>query len=319
MRSICICALLCGAVLTSSPALAQHDKDHSARAVDEKGAVNAMCPIGKEEIVPSAGAVEYKGNTIGLCCPGCGKEFLAWDEARKDEFVAAAVAAGPGGAHADHAVMKPAVPSAPYTLSTCPVSGETLGSMGDAIVKAYGGREVRFCCTRCIGKFEADQEGYWNAIDEKIIADQLPYYPAQTCVVSGEPLMDDGEDISRNIVYANRLVRFCCKMCQKKFNANPAKYLAELDKAAADAQRPHYPIETCAVAGGQLGSMGDPTEMVIGGRLLRFCCASCEPKVSANPIKYITMIDAAWHAKGMFAGQAGAPADAEHEKEDHGG
>jgi len=30
---------------------------------------------------------EPKGKTIGLCCPGCGKQFLAWSEGRKDEFV----------------------------------------------------------------------------------------------------------------------------------------------------------------------------------------------------------------------------------------
>ncbi len=33
----------------------------------------------------------------------------------------------------------------PYTLDTCPVSGEKLGSMGDPSVKMYDGREVRFC------------------------------------------------------------------------------------------------------------------------------------------------------------------------------
>ena len=33
-----------------------------------------------------------------------------------------------------------------YTLATFPISGKTLGSMGDAIVKQYDGREVRFCC-----------------------------------------------------------------------------------------------------------------------------------------------------------------------------
>ena len=47
--------------------------------------------------------------------------------------------------------------------------------------------------------------------------------------------------------------------------------------------------------------MGEPTEMVIAGRLVRFCCASCEPKVRANPLPYIEKIDAAWAAAGKFA------------------
>ena len=47
-------------------------------------AVNAMCPIGKEPIVPSAGTIEYDGHTIGLCCPGCGKAFLLYEFTRAD-------------------------------------------------------------------------------------------------------------------------------------------------------------------------------------------------------------------------------------------
>jgi len=53
--------------------------------------INTMCPISGEPIVPSAGAIEYEDHTIGFCCPGCTKAFLAWDDARKDEFVAMAI------------------------------------------------------------------------------------------------------------------------------------------------------------------------------------------------------------------------------------
>jgi len=298
-------------------ALAQHDRGGHAQPAAQP--VNAVCPIGKEPIVPSAGTVEYKGKTIGLCCPGCGKQFLAWDEARKDEFMAMAVAQRePGLHHAEHA--QPAgdavAPDAaatwtdPYTLDTCPISGQKLGSMGDPIVKKYGGREVRFCCGACIGTFEADIAASWKKVDEAIMKDQVRYYPVETCVVSGEPLVENGEDIATNLVYGNRLVRLCCTMCEREFKADPKKFISKLDKAVADSQREGYPLDTCVVAGSKLGSMGEPAEMVVAGRLVRFCCASCEPEVKADPVKYIAEIDKAWQAKGRF--MPGMDDDATH-------
>jgi len=236
-------------------ALAQHDRGGHAQPAAQP--VNAVCPIGKEPIVPSAGTVEYKGKTIGLCCPGCGKQFLAWDEARKDEFMAMAVAQRePGLHHAEHA--QPAgdavAPDAaatwtdPYTLDTCPISGQKLGSMGDPIVKKYGGREVRFCCGACIGKFEADIAASWKKVDEAIMKDQVRYYPVETCVVSGEPLVENGEDIATNLVYGNRLVRLCCTMCEREFKADPKKFISKLDKAVADSQREGYPASSPAAS-----------------------------------------------------------------------
>ncbi len=313
MRTLITCgALICGAV-AASPAFAQ--EHNSKHAQSDTKSVNAMCPIGKEPIVPSAGTVEYKGKTIGICCPGCGKQFLAWDEERKDEFVMLAIAHKEPGQEQHAGKSGPAEAwTGPYTLATCPVSGQALGSMGDPIIAVYDGREVRFCCDGCIDKFEANQAKYWKAIDEQIIKDQLPYYPVETCVVSGEPLTEHGEDIANNMVYGNRLVRLCCKMCEREFTADPNTFIEKLDKAAADAQRKDYPLDTCVVAGGKLGSMGEPTEIVVAGRLIRFCCASCEPKVEANPVKYITAIDAAWHSKDKFR-----PADEAASHEEHGG
>ncbi|MBZ0171806.1 MAG: hypothetical protein K8E66_05455 [Phycisphaerales bacterium] len=315
--------------------LAQHAGHGAESHQSTADPVNAMCPIGKEPVVPSAGTVEHKGKAIGLCCPGCGKQFLAWDEARKDEFVALAVShREPGmGDHAVHDADPAASPSTdaadenewtfPYTLDTCPVSGQKLGSMGDPIVKKYEGREVRFCCGSCIGKFEADQPGYWKKIDEQIVKDQMHYFTAETCVVSGEPLIEDGDDIATNLVYGNRLVRLCCKMCTKDFKADPKKFIAKLDKMTADAQRKNYPLESCPVSGGELGSMGEPAELVLAGRLVRLCCANCEPKIRANPAKYLDAIDKTWQAQGMYMPMdhdAGHDADHgdQHDDDGHG-
>ena len=322
-----------------------------AESAGEAAPINAMCPIGKEPIMPSAGTVEYKGNTIGLCCPGCGKQFLAWNESRKDEFVTLAVVhREPGHDHTEHDAETPVagdaspVPTYPYTLTDCPVGGP-LGSMGDPVVKVYDNREVRFCCAGCIDEFEANQEKYWGEIDAKIVEQQLMHYPIETCIVTGDKLGDDtinyvhnnrlvrlanadaaaafkadpakhlealdkkivevqlpdypmdtcpvggplgsmGEPV--NFISMNRLVRLCCGECKKSFVDDPAKYMAKLDKAYADAQREAYPLDTCVVAGGKLGSMGEPVEVVAGTKLVRFCCEGCLPEFEADPQKYLS-------------------------------
>jgi hypothetical protein len=51
-------------------------------------------------------------------------------------------------------------------FDSCIVSGEQLGSMGDAIVQAHEGREVRFCCTGCIKTFTKDPAKHLAIIDQ---------------------------------------------------------------------------------------------------------------------------------------------------------
>jgi hypothetical protein len=214
--------------------------------------------------------------------------------------IALGLVAGPALAGGEGDRTAPPAGSFPYPLDVCIVSDAKLGSMGDPVVKTYDGREVRFCCAGCIKKFEADRAGHFEKIDELIVKDQRRYYPTNRCVVSGEPLVEDGKDIAHEIVYGNRLVRLCCRMCERKFTKDAAKFVALLDKAVAEAQRKDYPLETCVVAGGPLGSMGEPTEIVVAGRLMRFCCAGCEPRVKADPVKYLAAIDEAWQAGGRF-------------------
>ena len=51
-------------------------------------------------------------------------------------------------------------------------------------------------------------------------------YPLRTCIVSDNALESMGGSISR--VHQGQQVKFCCKPCIRKFEANPAKYLAKL-------------------------------------------------------------------------------------------
>ena len=53
-------------------------------------------------------------------------------------------------------------------------------------------------------------------------------YPLKDCVVSGNKLGSMGKVVTTT--HAGQEVKFCCKPCIKKFNANPAKYLSKLKK-----------------------------------------------------------------------------------------
>jgi len=268
-------------------------------------AINAKCPIMKGPI-DGATFVEYDGHSIGFCCPGCDSKFLAWDKSKKDEFVKASLAAQ--GAKKE---AKPlAAPNEPYTLSTCPVSGKELGSMGEPITVEADGSQVQLCCKGCTKRFEANTAKYMEAVNEALALQQMPYYPLETCLVSGEPLTEKGKDTGENVIIGNRLFRVCCKMCIKKLRKDPGKYLAKLDAAVLKAQTKDYPLETCVVrTKSKLGSMGDPVQRVVGNRLVQFCCKGCEPAFEKTPREHIEALDAAWSkqrkesdAKGKASG-----------------
>lgn len=126
-----------------------------------------------------------------------------------------------------------AISNSAYPLDYCVISGEKLGGMGDPVVKTYDGREVKFCCGGCVGRFEKDKKASFKKLDDAIIAAEKPNYPLETCVVSGEVLAHSDMGDPVDYVYQNRLVRFCCNNCVKAFNKNPDKFLSKLDAAQA--------------------------------------------------------------------------------------
>lgn len=292
----CIALMLSLAV---APTFAQSGDRSVRSSPTEPAAINTVCPVGKEPIDGRSFA-RYKEHRIGFCCPGCESTFVSWDSGRKDAFVTASVGNGrhstrpaDPGEHDDAAAeTESQVLASLYPLSVCPVTGKALGSMGEPVVRKYEGREVRFCCDRCVPRFESDLQASFSKLDKQIVASQLPLYPLQTCVVAGGKLGSMGEP--DNFVYRNRLVRFCCAGCRGNFQKDPAKYLKLLDDAAAAQQRASYPLKTCPVSGQQLGSMGDPAEMVIAGRFVRLCCPPCERRLHEDPARFIAQIDEAW-------------------------
>jgi hypothetical protein len=51
-------------------------------------------------------------------------------------------------------------------------------------------------------------------------------YPLNTCLVTGNELGTMGTPVTK--VYGSQEIKFCCKACVSKFEANQQKYLAKL-------------------------------------------------------------------------------------------
>lgn len=127
--------------------------------------------------------------------------------------------------------------------------------------------------------------------DQAVIDTQLPSYPLDTCVVGGEAL--DSMGGPQNVVVEGRLVQVCCKGCIRKVKEDPAKYIAKIDAAVIETQKPSYPLESCVIAGSNLAKAKAPVDVVIGTRLVRVCCGNCAKKVKADPEPYLAKVDAA--------------------------
>jgi len=54
-----------------------------------------------------------------------------------------------------------------------------------------------------------------------------------------------------------------------------------------------YPLSTCIVSGGKLGSMGEPIIYNHEGREVRFCCKGCVAKFKGDAAAYLKKIDKA--------------------------
>lgn len=89
----------------------------------------------------------------------------------------------------------------------------------------------------------------------------------------------------------DREYRFATEANRKTFEASPDKYTGKIDKAMIEVLRPLYPTKTCVVSDEELGSMGDPIDMVVGNRLIRLCCKTCVGKLETEPAATMKLVD----------------------------
>ena len=182
----------------------------------------------------------------------------------------------------------------PYPLDTCIVTGEKLGADATVVVLSgqkdplQNGRQMKFCCPKCEGAFAAEPAKYLRELDAKIIAAQSKSYPIDHCLMMADEKLDDG---AKTVVYGNRLYKFCCPKCVRKFAQDPAKWSAAYEKEVIAAQKPGYPLATCPISGKPLGD--GAVDVVIGSRLVRSCCPGCVGPIKADPAAAIAKVDAA--------------------------
>ena len=179
-----------------------------------------------------------------------------------------------------------AVVGDPYPLDKCPLSGKALSADSPSAVK--DGREFKFCCNDCKGKLETDAASVISKADTAIIEKEKAAYPLDTCIMSGEKLGDKSVDAVIN----NRYVKFCCADCVDSFKKDVAANMKKLDAAGIEKQKAAYTAKKCPVSGEELGSMGDPLNVVIANQMVSLCCKGCEKKLRTEPAKYVAMVSA---------------------------
>jgi len=116
-------------------------------------------------------------------------------------------------------------------------------------------------------------------------------YTLDTCPVSGGALDSKGEPVVE--IIDGREVKFCCGGCPGMFAGDKETFFAKIDAQIVEQQKDHYPLETCPVSGGKLGSMGDPIDLVVNNRHVKICCAGCKEKLEADPASFIAKLDKA--------------------------
>ena len=255
--------------------------------------VNTTCPMSGTPTKPGA-VLTMNGVDIAFSCGGCLARFEKLDPAEQRTKLAAVgidmppvqeTPAGKPASFVDELILSRA-----YLLPNCPITGKPIDSAKEPARKIINDREIIFCCMACIEKFSADPVKYNTAINDWIIAGQLPAYPLDNCLASGRPV--DVKGTPANAVFGNQLMRFCCGGCATFVQNDPVrlkKAVETLEAAYIMAQMKTYPMNSCVISGEPLGE--STVNAVVGNRLVRVCCNACEKKLNHNPRKYLAKID----------------------------
>lgn len=179
-----------------------------------------------------------------------------------------AVQSGHDHAGHDHAAKPAAAPAlspgATLKQTTCPVSGEPIKA--DSFT-TYEGQKVFFCCNDCIDKLKQAPAKYLPALYKQIYPQRIQ----ATC-----PVMGGAVDPEVFVEHEGQKVYFCCDGCDKKFKADPAKYVAKLKESYTTQM--HCPVT------------GNPVDLAQSleekDRTVYFSSKESLAKYKADPKKY---------------------------------
>ncbi len=174
-----------------------------------------------------------------------------------------------------------------YYLSTCAMCGGLLGAKGESPEVIREGGRLRLCSSTCVGAFDGDAAASRKRLDAVMIADQRPFYPLGTSLVTGGPLGPHAVEF----IWGNRLFRAADAAEREQILADPARYIRILNQAVIKAQAPTYGMpDKCPVQGDILPS-DTPIDMVVANRMVRVCCGRCARVVKARPYQYLGMVE----------------------------
>jgi len=198
---------------------------------------------------------------------------------------APAAAQAPAAPAGDDAVIAAQLPS--YPLKTCACCGAALTDK--AVNTVVDGRLVRVCAQECVATAKTKSADAFAKIDAAVIAAQKPNYPLTTCVMKGEGLGDDPQDV----VVGTKLVRVCCKRCAAAVKKDSTAAMAKVDAAWIEAGKKTYKLDTCPISGEKLGAMGDPVDYLYGTQLVRLCCKNCAKKMRTEGAAVVAKVNEA--------------------------
>jgi len=163
----------------------------------------------------------------------------------------------------------------------CPVSGKPIDKKTSI---NHEGKKVYFCCKGCIGKFKESPNNYLPALYKQI-------YPQSVQIKC--PIMGGIVNPEVFTEYKGQRIYYCCPGCDKKFKAEPAKYLKKMPEISTG--QVHCPITGKSIV--------PKYSTDLGGKKVYFCSEECGPKFKANLKKYMNTLrpEAGLLARGATA------------------
>jgi len=168
-----LAAIVLGAGLVSSAAwAAQPDKPATpAQAQPAPKPVNALCPIMENEVAEGGPTRQYKGVTIGFCCPGCDRK---WDRKSDEAKMALLTKLAPEAVAAINAANGPALKVARDYLAAC---GKADATALNALFLDRG---------RATVSENAGDEGTWETYRDHHLLPELKEMPGFVMTVAKE-------------------------------------------------------------------------------------------------------------------------------------
>jgi YHS domain-containing protein len=147
----------------------------------------------------------------------------------------------------------------------------------------YDNQLIRFCCAACIKTFEKDPDKYLKKLGEARAKRAAKLEHEAQMKHEGHIEQKEHEGHMKHEGHEGHM-----EHKEHEGHGHMTK-----SKATEHAAVEPYPLSTCIVSGGELGSMGEPATYVHEGQEFKFCCAGCIGAFKDDPEKYMKQLKAA--------------------------